>query len=112
MDDDMSKLMEKVVKARARQHVNRAKLFRVAQKVFETTLNPNAIMGLYNAAKAHSLGLAKELVAAGAATDYAFPSSEFAIEVTRLRDQQRADAKAKAAAKAAGRSSSQQENNQ
>lgn len=107
----MSKLMEKVVKARARQHANRAKLFRVAQKVFETTSDPNAMSGLYNSAKAHSIGLAKDLVAAGAATDYTFPSSEFATLVTRMRDHQRADAKAKAAAKAAVQDANKQEKN-
>lgn len=107
MHDDLGKLMDKFARARARQHANRAKLFRVAQKVWETTNNPHALSGLFNAAKAHSPALAKELIVAGAATDYIFPASEFATEVTRLRDQQRAEAKAKAS----GQSGNQQENN-
>lgn len=90
--DDMMKLMDKFARVRARQHSNRAKLFRVVQKVWEITGNPHVLAGVFNAAKAHSPALAKELIVAGAATDYTFPASEFANEVTR----QRAEAKAKA----------------
>lgn len=107
MHDDLGKLMDRFARVRARQHTNRARLFRVAQKVFEVTGNPHAMSGMYNSAKSHSLALAKELVAAGAATDYTFPASEFATEVMRLRDQQRA----KAAGKASGQGANQQENN-
>ena len=107
MNDDLGKLMDKFARARARPHTSRAKLFRAVQKVFETTSNPHAMSGVYNAAKSHSASLAKELAAAGAATDYTFPASEFATEVTRLRDQQRAEAKAKAS----GQGGNQQENN-
>lgn len=108
MHDDLGKLMDKFARVRARQHANRAKLFRVAQKVWETTNNPHAMSGLFNAAKAHSPALAKELIVAGASTDYTFPASEFANEVTR----QRADAKVKAAAAAAGQGANQQEKSQ
>ncbi len=101
MDNDLTRLMKRLGKVSSRTHAKRAKLFHVAQRVFETTDSPHVIGGAYNAAKAHSVPLAKDLVAAGAATDYVFPHSEFATEVNRLRDQQRADAKAKAAAKAA-----------
>lgn len=89
MHDDLGKLMDKFARVRARQRANRAKLFHVAQKVFETTGNPHVMGGVFNAAKAHSPALAKELVVAGAATDYTFPTSEFATEVVR----QRAEAK-------------------